>query len=163
MELIDLLRSVPALVSGMLAHVYLENKLLRLGEPTAASLFQESPEILAEMNARLREVEDDFVDGYDPSVFVLELRSLQALDVGLRERLLAAVRSAYHARFQPEVRLQELREASAAFLIAFQTWHDAVIGGVTSQSTSHWQALRQQAAKLRDLLQSPDLSTRWIP
>lgn len=164
MALLDLLRSRPALASSALAHAYLKNKLLLLDERTTAEMLQEAPSIIGEMTEKLKEIQETFIEGYDPSAFVLELASFQSLDRDLRERLLAVVRYEYLGRFRPAERLVSLRRTAASFVHALHDWQERVAStGIDTESASLWRELRERALELRGLLEDQELSARWIP
>jgi hypothetical protein len=164
-DLLDILHSRPAILGAIVGHRYLKNTFLLPSERAAAGRLQEErPEIIDEVTAMLREIEDTFIDGYDPTVFVLKLQSLRALDDGLRERLLLAVRREYTDRFRPEERLKNLRRCAGAFLDALCAWLGHVsVSGVGAESAPLWVALQGSARALRELLEDRELSTRWIP
>jgi hypothetical protein len=163
-DLLDIVRSRPAILGGSMGHRYLKNTFLLPSEAAAAGRLQERPEIINEMTAMLREIADTFVDGYDPSVFVLELRSLRTLDDGLRDRLLLALRREYMDRFRPEDRLKKLRRRARAFLKALHGWLRQVsASGVGAKSAPLWKTLQASATVLREFLEDRELSTRWIP
>ena len=164
MDISDLLRSRPTMIRGELAHSYLENRLLRVSEGTAAAMLREDPQMVAEMQAMLAEMEETFVDGYDPSAFVAGLSSLRQLEAGLRQRLFDAVRREYAARFRPEERLAALQRAGGAFLESVDAWHGHVTrSGVGQELSALWSDLRERARELLALLRDPALRTRWIP
>ena len=163
-DLLGLLRSHPVMTGGSLAHKDLKNTLLLPSEGAAAGRLTERPRILDEMTDMLREIEDTFTDGYDPGAFILELPSLRALDEGLRNRLLIAVRRQYLERFCPEMRLDDLRRSGSDFLKALRAWHRQVnTAGVNDASAALWERLQDRAAALRELLEDSELSMRWIP
>ncbi len=152
------------MISGKLGHRYLKNTFVLPSEAAAAGRLRERPEIVDEMRAMLREIEDTFVNGYDPSVFVLELASLRTPDAGLRDRLLLVVRHEYVSQFRPEERLENLRRSAGTFLNALRAWHRQVsASGVGADSAPLWETVQGSAMALRDLLEDRELSTRWIP
>lgn len=160
----DIFQSRPTMIRGELVHSYLENRLLKASEGTAAGMLQEKPQVVAEMRAMLAEMEETFIDGYDPAAVVAGLPSLRPLAAGLRQRLHDAVRQEYAARFRPEERLDALHRSARAFLEALNAWHGQVTcSGVGGESAPLWSALRGRADELRDVLKNPDLRTRWIP
>ena len=163
-NLSDLLRSRPAIAGGALAHKYLKNTLLLPSERAAAGRLAERPELIDEMTDILREIDDTFVDGYDPSAFVQALQSFQALDPKLRNRLFDSVRLEYLERFHPVERLDTIRRSAAAFLKALDTWSSLVAAvDVSAEASAPWMELQRSATHLRDLLEDRELSTRWIP
>ena len=163
-NLLDLLRSRPAIASGVLAHKYLKNTLLLPSERAAAGRLAERPELVDEMTDIFREIDETFLDGYDPSAFVQTLRSFQTLNPELRNRLYESVRSDYLLRFRPVERLDTIRQSAAVFLTALHKWSSLVAAvEVGSEASGPWSELQRSAANLRDLLEDRELSTRWIP
>jgi len=160
----DLLRPRPALLAGTLGHTYLTNVFLRPSERAAAGLLEEQPLFIAEMTAMLNELDETFIDGYDPSAFVVHLPSLAGIAGSLRERLLVVVQAEYATRFRPQIRLEDLRSRSRAFLDALDAWFSRVtLSGRDSDTVMLWATLQRAAESLRAFLESPELATRWIP
>lgn len=163
-DLLGLVRSRPVVICGRLGHQYLKNIFLVLSEPAAAAKIRKRSEIIAEITAMLREIEQTFIEGYNPDAFVLGLRSLEDLDDGLRGRLLLAVQREYTSRFRPDERLCDLQQRGRAFLEALRVWLQQVTAsGVGAESAPLWNGLRGRAAALREFLEDWELSTRWIP
>jgi hypothetical protein len=151
-------------MGGRLTHRYLRNTLLLPSEWAAADRIRERPKLIDEMADMLKEIDESFIDGYDPSAFVRELSSLQALDAGLRDHLLAALRREYLERFRPEERLGAFRRSAVTFLKTFQEWNNqTAAAGVNTESAPLWETLQRRAMALHDLLEDRELSTRWIP
>src|SRR5574337_1928490 len=157
-DLIDLVRSRPVVIGGRLAHQYLKNIFSVLSEPAAAAKVRKRSEIVAEITTMLREIEQTFIEGYDPSPLVHELRSLKHLDDSLQDRLRCAVRREYAARFRPDERLRNLQRRGKGFVEALHVWFEKVsASGICEESAPMWQDLRGKAAALRQLLEDPEL------
>lgn len=160
----NLIRSRASIASGTLAHAYLKNKLLHLNEQIAAELYQADARLSEDIHRKLREIEDDFMEGYDPRAFVRELPSLQGVDDRVREQLLTIVEQEYHRRFCPEERRAKLRKLAEAFLKTFRAWlAEVTSSGVNPRSARLWKRLRNAASSLRKFLEDAELSKRWIP
>lgn len=160
----ELFRPRSALLSGTIGHRYLKNIFILPAEADCAEFLAEQPRLVADMSAMLLELDETFIDGYDPAAFVLRLPSLALVDDELREHLLVSVRAEYMSQFQPQARLDELRAHTRAFLRALEAWAALVNpSGPTPASRPLWVELGQAAESLRALLESPDLAKRWIP
>lgn len=163
-ELRDVLRSRPTILRGALKHVYVENEILRMSEEDAVGRLWERPAMGDEMRNLLQEIEDTFIDGYNPETFVHELISLKGLDSDQRDRLLASLRREYQGKFRPLDRLKDFRRSAGDFLSAYCKWRDHVLAsGRDPASARLWEVVGEAASALQDLLGDPELSTRWIP
>lgn len=129
-----------------------------------AELLREEPNIVGEIHDILVELQDAFLESYEPTTFIAQLPSLRLLDADVRRRLVAAIREDYAVRFRPNTRHEDLSRSATRLMQALVAWHRWVTQhDVGKESASLWSALRARATELRDLLSDPFLRTRWIP
>lgn len=159
----QLFRSPAASYRAVLVH-QLAKPGKEWSELVATELLREPDGPFDALGRMIRSFEDRFLEDYDPRILIRDLRSLRAVDESLRVRLLAALAEAYEARFRPRERRRELQRHAMAFWEVFAKWRAYVsMFGVSRESEPLWQELLWAARTLRDWLDDPDLSTRWIP